>query len=174
MNSVAPRHAAGDPLPAGARSVPASRQHTSAYVSIRQHTSAYAAPLPAGARSVPAWRQHTSAYVSIRQHTPAYVSIRQHTPAYASTWRSAQYASVASGRSGCSKSTRSYSARARGRSRTRATLFSWSGSRVLCLHSIRQHTSAYVIAYVSICRQVADESNALLVVRVTRVVPASA
>jgi hypothetical protein len=53
-------------------------QHTSAYVSIRQHT-------------------HTSAYVSIRhhrlahlgvhwqlrQHTSAYVSIRQHTSAYA-------------------------------------------------------------------------------------------
>jgi hypothetical protein len=75
--------------------------HTSAYVSIRQHTSA----LPI--------RQHTSAYVSIRQHTSAYVvsgsssrkaarhcpfraisntsayvSIRQHTSAYAflSAW----------------------------------------------------------------------------------------
>jgi Ca2+-binding EF-hand superfamily protein len=32
-------------------------QHASAYVSIRQHTSAY---------------EHTSAYVSIRQHTSAY------------------------------------------------------------------------------------------------------
>ena len=38
--------------------------HTSAYVSIRQHTSAYK-------------RQHKSAYVSIQ--TSAYVSIRQHT-----------------------------------------------------------------------------------------------
>ena len=44
-------------------------QHTSASVSILQHT-----------------RQHTSAYVSIRvsirQHTSAYVSVRQHTSAY--------------------------------------------------------------------------------------------
>jgi hypothetical protein len=48
-------------------------EHTSAYVSIRQHTSAYASI-----------RQHTSAYASIRQHTPAYVSIRQHTSAYVS------------------------------------------------------------------------------------------
>ncbi len=62
-----------------------SQQHTSAYVSIRQHTSAYVSI-----------RQHTSAYVkcesavgrstlnSIRQHTSAYVSIRQHTSAYVS------------------------------------------------------------------------------------------
>jgi hypothetical protein len=41
-------------------------QHTSAYVSIRQHS------------------QHTSAYVSIRQHTSGFVSIRQHTSAYVS------------------------------------------------------------------------------------------
>ena len=49
------------------------RQHTSvsAYVSIRQHTSACVSS------------------VSIRWHTSAYVSIRQHTPAYlASIWRS--------------------------------------------------------------------------------------
>ncbi len=37
------------------------RQHTSAYVSIRQHTS------------------DASAYVSIRQHASAYISIHQHT-----------------------------------------------------------------------------------------------
>jgi hypothetical protein len=49
------------------------RQHTSAYVSIHQHTSAYVSI-----------RQHTSAYVSIRQHTSAHVSIRQHTSAYVS------------------------------------------------------------------------------------------
>jgi hypothetical protein len=49
------------------------RQHTSADVSIRQHTSAYVSR-----------RQHTSAYVSIRQHTSAYVSIRQHTSAFVS------------------------------------------------------------------------------------------
>jgi hypothetical protein len=68
--------------------------HTSAYVSIRQHTSAYATInlcwRQATARcSLPqhayvSIRQHTSAYVSIRQHTSAYVSIRQHTPACAS------------------------------------------------------------------------------------------
>jgi hypothetical protein len=50
------------------------RQHTSAYVSIRQkrrwrHQRCAAARI----------RQHTSAYVSKRQHTSAYVSIRQHT-----------------------------------------------------------------------------------------------
>jgi hypothetical protein len=62
--------------------------HTSAYVSIRQHTSGL------GGKLLSTIRQHTSAYVSIRQHTSglggkllstirphtsAYVSIRQHT-----------------------------------------------------------------------------------------------
>ncbi len=41
---------------------------TYAYVSIRQHTSAYVS-------------QHTSAYVSIRQHASAYTRMRQHTSA---------------------------------------------------------------------------------------------
>ena len=41
------------------------RQHTSAYVSIRQHTSSHAS-------SPCSMRQHTSAYVSIRQHASAY------------------------------------------------------------------------------------------------------
>ena len=46
-------------------------QHTSAYVSIRQHTSA------AYGSSI---RQHTPAYVNSKcQHTSAYVSIRQRT-----------------------------------------------------------------------------------------------
>jgi hypothetical protein len=49
------------------------RQHTSAYVSIRQHTSAHVST-----------RQHTSAYVCMRQRTSAYVSIRQHTSAHGS------------------------------------------------------------------------------------------
>ncbi len=69
------------------------RQHTSAYVSIRQHT---AEGVPRGRSRHE--RLHTSAYVSIRQHTAegvprgrsrherlhmsAYVSIRQHTSAY--------------------------------------------------------------------------------------------
>ncbi len=46
----------------------------SAYVSIRQHTSAYAYAVALDAAS--------AAYGSIRQHTSAYVSIRQHTSAY--------------------------------------------------------------------------------------------
>jgi hypothetical protein len=84
------------------------------YVSIRQHTSAYAKKLkwrrmtcrrssgsatgtsayvgirqrmlaPQGAQvGVLQVRQHTSAYVSVRQHSSAYVSIRQHTSAYVS------------------------------------------------------------------------------------------
>jgi hypothetical protein len=79
-------------------------QHTSAYVSIRQHTSVSETSSCLSAYA--SIRQHTSAYVSIRnkfmpvsirQHTPAYVSIRQrsclqcgesrlslHTPAYVS------------------------------------------------------------------------------------------
>jgi hypothetical protein len=88
--------------------------HTSAFVSIRQHTSAYvrgAAACPTTRRRCTCSiciRQYTSAVVSIRQHTSeerrrvqqrivavpvryAYVSIRQHTPAYAS---SRQYTSA--------------------------------------------------------------------------------
>ncbi len=53
----------------------------SAYVSIRQYTSAYV-------RFAHSARQHTSAYDSIRQHTQGSptlrVSIRQHTTAYVS------------------------------------------------------------------------------------------
>jgi hypothetical protein len=46
-------------------------EHTSAYVSIRQHTSAYAyADVYDFEKS-----GVTSAYVSIRQHTSAYVSV---------------------------------------------------------------------------------------------------
>ena len=77
------------------------RQHTSAYVSIRQHTascqsrtslrSSYLLPITSAYVSIRQHTsasvsicQHTSAYVSICQHTSAYASIRQHTPAYAS------------------------------------------------------------------------------------------
>ncbi len=72
--------------------------HTSAYVSIRQHTSAYVSI-----------RQHTSAYVSIRVSASAYVSMRKtiydtahvsmrqhasaHTSAYVSIRQHAQDAS---------------------------------------------------------------------------------
>ncbi len=44
------------------------RQHTSAYVQKRQHTAWFAT-----------WPCARSAYVSIRQHTSAYVQKRQHT-----------------------------------------------------------------------------------------------
>jgi hypothetical protein len=47
-------------------------QHTSAYASIRLHTS----------RLPPPHSLCGIAYVSVRQHTTAYVSIRQHAPAY--------------------------------------------------------------------------------------------
>jgi hypothetical protein len=61
-------------------------QHTSAYVSIRQHTQPHNAPAPAAPSAQPhtcvSIRQHSSAFVSIRQHTSAFVSIRQHTSAY--------------------------------------------------------------------------------------------
>jgi hypothetical protein len=74
-------------------------KNMSAYVSIRQHTSAYVRqywhsvvlPTYASIRNLlrqtseyVSIRKHTSAYVSIRQHTSAYVSIRQHTSAYVS------------------------------------------------------------------------------------------
>ena len=66
-------------------------QHTSAYASIRQHTSAYvcehvlqyghrtvtgATLTAAGAVMLRAPRQHTLAYVSIRQHTSAHLDRR--------------------------------------------------------------------------------------------------
>jgi hypothetical protein len=55
------------------------RQHTSAYVSIRQriHTVAEIESHRGDCKARELQRQHTSAYVSIRQHTSAYVSIRQ-------------------------------------------------------------------------------------------------
>jgi hypothetical protein len=53
------------------------RQHTSAYVSIRQHCILVARVLALA----PLSPYNMYAYVSIRQHTPAYVSIRQHTSA---------------------------------------------------------------------------------------------
>jgi hypothetical protein len=48
-----------------------------AYVSIRQHTSAYVRALPNA--QAPQALVFAAAYFSIRQHTPAYVSIRQGT-----------------------------------------------------------------------------------------------
>jgi hypothetical protein len=106
--------------------------HTSAYVSIRQHTSAFC-------RSSHTWR----ARKSIRQHTSAYVSIRQHSVA--------RHTPGAPGRGGGRCRIRRGSSRACVR----------AGVSYACtLHtpyvSIRQHTSAYVSirqhtsAYVSI------------------------
>jgi hypothetical protein len=54
--------AAGRPRPA------------TAYVSIRQHTSAYVSVCKLFGLGVLDPPQHTSAYVSIRQHTSAYAS----------------------------------------------------------------------------------------------------
>ncbi len=70
------------PSPAPACGAAPAAEHTSAYVSIRQHTSAYVSIAPAWGAAPAA--EHTSAYVSIRQHTSAYVSICQHTSAYVS------------------------------------------------------------------------------------------
>jgi hypothetical protein len=53
------------------------RQYTSAYISIRQHTSASAYVGNIRRDQTQNSLQHTSAYVSIRQHTSAYVSIRR-------------------------------------------------------------------------------------------------
>jgi hypothetical protein len=59
-----------------------TRQHTSAYASIRKHTiPVRASALATCRRAQQRARLHTSAYVGIRQHTSAYVSIRQHTSA---------------------------------------------------------------------------------------------
>jgi hypothetical protein len=59
------------------------RQHSSAYLSIRQHTSAYEAHVSIVLSAVCSVLyapvcgvMHTSAYVSIHQHGSAYVSIR--------------------------------------------------------------------------------------------------
>jgi hypothetical protein len=57
--------------------------HTSAYVSIRQHTSRTCASSSSAAAGG-CERGFGTAFVSIRQHTSAFVSIRQHTSAYAS------------------------------------------------------------------------------------------
>ncbi len=74
------------------------RLHTTAYVSIRQHTSAYVSIASAYVsirQHYVSIRQH---YVSIRQHTPALRqhtrALRQHTPAYTSI--ASAYASIAS------------------------------------------------------------------------------
>ena len=71
--------------PAVAEGVSHLHMHTSAYVSIRQHTSGvYGAEARTGFSKpkeprprISTLHMHTSAYVSIRQHTSAYVSIRR-------------------------------------------------------------------------------------------------
>jgi pantothenate kinase len=63
--------------------------YVTAYVSIRQHTSAYVSIVEAPTCSPETYDSSLllllPAYVSIRQHTSAYVSIRQHTSAYVRT-----------------------------------------------------------------------------------------
>jgi len=68
------------------------RQPTSAYVSIRQHRCYSAVHMPR--LPLHCLRQNTSAYVSIRQHTSTYVSIRQHTSAYVSIRKHTCYSAV--------------------------------------------------------------------------------
>jgi uncharacterized protein YerC len=51
----------------------AALRHTSAYVSIREHTSAYLEALANVREAVKYIREHTRAYESIRQHTSAYL-----------------------------------------------------------------------------------------------------
>jgi hypothetical protein len=81
------------------------RQHTSAYVTytgrvrhlgliIRQHTSAYVSIRHIYSGSPPPWPEVASAYVSIRQHTSEYVSIRQHTSAYVSIRQHTSHAGI--------------------------------------------------------------------------------
>jgi hypothetical protein len=71
--------------------------HTSAYVSIRTHTSADVSRRQQGEAELGVLahclryvsrRKHTSAYVSTRQHKSAHVSTRQHTSAHVSIRRS--------------------------------------------------------------------------------------
>jgi hypothetical protein len=61
------------------------REHTSAYVSIRQRLACGRLRRRKGrspsATAYVSIRQHTSAFISMRQHASAYVSIRQHTSA---------------------------------------------------------------------------------------------
>jgi hypothetical protein len=107
---------------AGTRQCLVQHLHTSAYVSIRQHTSAYVSSVDAaGTRQCLVQHLHTSAYVSIRQHTSAYVSISQLSRS------GREVSSVPCPAPVCRQHTSAYV-------------------------SIRQHTSAYVSiqAYVSI------------------------
>ena len=61
------------------------RQHTSAYVSIRQHTYSEGREAPHLRTPIHVY-QDMSAYVSIRQHTSAYVFGRSRSTASANTY----------------------------------------------------------------------------------------
>jgi len=92
--------------PSNHRRAPPSALHVShalvvqptAYVRIRQHTSAYVCM---SATHSLCSLQHTSAYVRIRQHTSAYVRIRPHTSACVSI-RQHTSACMSATRSSCS------------------------------------------------------------------------
>ncbi len=112
------------------------RQHTSAYGSIRQYTKQPQVPHPQRKQC----RQHISAYGSIRQHTAAYVSIR-------SNLRNLILSAVSavSGARAPVRNRKGYArhefARFHFERRGRFTLRCRCYSRC---SSIRQHTSAYV------------------------------
>jgi hypothetical protein len=99
------------------------RQHASAaYVSIRQHTSAYVSQKRSSSVTASSCASPRAAYVSMRlQHTSAYVSIRQHTSAKsaAAAWQ-------------------------RPHAPVRAQHSSFIRQHTSAYVSIRQHTSAYI------------------------------
>jgi predicted metal-dependent hydrolase len=106
-----------------------------AYVSIRQHTSAYVAGDPHVER-LALVANLSAAYVSIRQHTSAYVSIRQHTSAYVSITAVELYENVAN------HARREYAAAHDVVPLLRPLLP--NSVHTSAYVSIRQHTSAYV------------------------------
>jgi hypothetical protein len=128
------------------------RQHTSADASMRQHTSAYVI-IAAFARSCSRRSyicihvcQHTSAYVSIRpirQHTSAHVSIRHHCRVIPLFFAQVLYVSIRQHTSAC-VSTRQHTSAYVCIRRVIPLFF----AQVLYV-SIRPHTS-YMSAYVSI------------------------
>jgi hypothetical protein len=128
--------------------------HAAAYVSIRQHTSAYVwvRRTPAAPSYVSQEIEcgcHTYAYVSIRQHTSAYVSIRRRTPA-APSYVSQEIEEIVDDGRLLRSCRRSSAAAASPVSFFFLRFFFWgphpseSLARVLTEHTQRQHTSACV------------------------------
>jgi hypothetical protein len=137
------------------------REHTCAYVSIREHTPAshnVAYDRAQGAEQCVS-HQHTSAYVSIRQHTSACVSIREHTPAS----RNVEY-DRAQGAEQCVAHKVPKAVAVARLPAIRHSIRQHTSSYV----SIRQHTSAYVSirqhtsAYVSVCQHMSAYNVSLI------------